>query len=100
MDAGEADTPACRLFVRQTFLLLIAPGNGLSPPPPWDSLFPGFYFNAFRDNKLRQAFFILRRICNVARKFASRAGVPVCDGSHRGDIAAFSAHGWADHAWL
>jgi len=23
--------------------LPIAPGNGLSPPPPWDSLFPGFF---------------------------------------------------------
>ena len=29
--------------VRRFFVLLIAPGNGLSPPPPWDSLFPGFF---------------------------------------------------------
>jgi hypothetical protein len=51
MDAGEADTPVCRLFGPSTFLLLIAPGNGLSPPPPWDSLFPGFFFLRFSARK-------------------------------------------------
>ena len=29
----------------QVDFLPIAPGNSLSPPPPWDSLFPGFLFS-------------------------------------------------------
>jgi len=58
--------------VRRFFVLLIAPGNGLSPPPPWDSLFPGFLLIPCRSEMICRGFFVCAPTVHARGRFSAR----------------------------